>query len=194
MKSKGKKKKRISLEQSSIDMNSSQISQQSDDVTNNHNYHASVVDDDLHMILMTIYEAKKNLTLLEDLQPAYIILYDPDITMIRTIEAYQALISNKVKVYFMVYGKYIYHMIILYDNYFIEIYFESILIIIEGSAEEHRYVSSLAKEKKAFEYLIATKQHLVVSLPDHPSDIILSEEPNLSMSINMDTRTLYVCI
>lgn len=59
---------------------------------------------------------------------------------------------------------------------------------IEGSAEEHRYVATLAKEKKAFESLITTKEHLVVSLPDNPFDI--QEALQIDASLTMDSRSM----
>lgn len=42
----------------------------------------------------------------------------------------------------------------------------------DGSVEQHRYTGSLTKEKKAFESLIDTKEHMVISLPDHTEDLI----------------------
>jgi DNA excision repair protein ERCC-4 len=58
----------------------------------------------------------------------------------------------------------------------------------EGSAEEHRYVSALSKEKKAFESLIATKEHMVICLPDHPLDLQRAALQD-KMQLSMDTRT-----
>lgn len=58
----------------------------------------------------------------------------------------------------------------------------------EGSAEEHKYVGALAKEKKAFESLISTKEHMVISLPDHPLDV-LQEQQSDKLLLSMDTRT-----
>ena len=37
----------------------------------------------------------------------------------------------------------------------------------EGSVEDHRYVSRLARERRAFEELIKAKEGMVISLPDH---------------------------
>ncbi len=48
-------------------------------------------------------------------------------------------------------------------------------------------MGALAQEKKAFESLIATKEHLVVSLPDHPED--LQRELALDLSLSLDTRS-----
>jgi hypothetical protein len=43
---------------------------------------------------------------------------------------------------------------------------------LEGSVEQHRYTGTLSKEKKAFESLIDTKEHMVISLPDHSEDLL----------------------
>jgi hypothetical protein len=69
---------------------------------------ASVLDPDLHVVIMTHTEAKENFTTLHDCCPAYVVLYDPDITIIRTIETYQSMQPAEappVKVYFLLYGK-----------------------------------------------------------------------------------------
>lgn len=58
----------------------------------------------------------------------------------------------------------------------------------EGSAEEHKYVGALNKEKKAFESLILTKEHMVISLPDHPLDV-LHETQTDKLLLSLDTRT-----
>lgn len=58
----------------------------------------------------------------------------------------------------------------------------------EGSAEEHKYVGALSKEKKAFESLILTKEHMVISLPDHPMDV-LHEAQSDKLLLSLDTRT-----
>ncbi len=50
-------------------------------------------------------------------------------------------------------------------------------------------MGALAKEKKAFESLIATKQHLVVALPDNPAD--LAAELSNDLALSLDTRTSY---
>jgi DNA excision repair protein ERCC-4 len=63
------------------------------------------------------------------------------------------------------------------------------LASIEGSGEEHRYAGALFKEKKAFESLIAAKEHMVISLPDHPADV-LQEVQSDKLLLSMDTRTM----
>ncbi|RYG69229.1 hypothetical protein EON64_03245 [archaeon] len=57
----------------------------------------------------------------------------------------------------------------------------------EGSTEEHRYAGTLAKEKKAFESLIQTKEHMVVCLPDNPHD--LKQEQMEDNLLAMDSRS-----
>jgi DNA excision repair protein ERCC-4 len=71
--------------------------------------------------------------------PEYVILFDPDIGVIRELELFQALPSThwQLHVYFM-----------LYSN----------------SIEEQRYVSSIEQENKAFETLIQTKKTMVIPM------------------------------
>jgi hypothetical protein len=84
--------------------------------------------------------------------------------------------------------------------------------VAEGSGEEHRYAGALLKEKRAFESLIATKEHMVrlphcvsptvcnsalrgcvvlqvISLPDHPEDVQQESKAD-KLLLSMDTRTL----
>jgi hypothetical protein len=62
----------------------------------------------------------------------------------------------------------------------------------EGSTEEHRYVSSLSKEKSAFESLIKSKEHMVISLPDDPIDLQHEmDQDSKHTTISMDTRTIH---
>jgi hypothetical protein len=87
-----------------------------------------------------------------------------------------------------------------------------VLLRAEGSGEEHRYAGALLKEKRAFESLIATKEHMVrlphnvfplvrtsalpgcvvlqvISLPDHPEDVQQESKAD-KLLLSMDTRTL----
>ncbi|RWS01707.1 DNA repair endonuclease XPF-like protein [Dinothrombium tinctorium] len=75
--------------------------------------------------------------LLKLYKPKYFILYDPNMQVVRQLEVYQALVCapEKSKVYFFLY---------------------------EGSAEEQKYLTSLRKEKLAFETLIKEKASMVV--------------------------------
>lgn len=70
-------------------------------------------------------------------KPWFVIVYDPDMEVIRRLEIYQALYCSpkRVKVYFFMF---------------------------DGSAEEQRYLTSLRKEKEAFEFLIKEKAVMVV--------------------------------
>lgn len=94
-------------------------------------------------------------------QPLYFILYDGDMEIIRRIELYQALnLKNKVKVYFLVYT---------------------------GSAEEQCFLTSLRKEKEAFEFLIKEKAGLV--LP-HGIDGKTGDHPDLVRGSSLENETL----
>ncbi|XP_023245287.1 LOW QUALITY PROTEIN: DNA repair endonuclease XPF-like [Copidosoma floridanum] len=73
---------------------------------------------------------------LEDTLPKYVIMYTPDISAVRQLEVYQ----NKnppiaLKVYFLLYG---------------------------GSVEEQVYLTSLRREKEAFDKLVAAKTTMVI--------------------------------
>ena len=110
-----------------------------------------------------------------DVCPTYVIMYDPDISVIRELEAFQSTLPYYLRVYFLCYDK---------------------------SVEEHRYVTSLNKDKTAFEKLITTKEHLVVALPDDPFELEreiqaeasfgadLYDLSAVSTAVSSDTRTL----
>jgi len=74
------------------------------------------------VILCTYDQAKDCATLLEDLMPKNVILYDPDVSFIRQLEVYNAQQSkdNSLCVYFMVY---------------------------EESAEQQAYLTEVKREK-----------------------------------------------
>ncbi|XP_015913172.1 DNA repair endonuclease XPF [Parasteatoda tepidariorum] len=68
--------------------------------------------------------------------PKYMVFYDGDMELIRRIELYQALNpKTRIKVYFLIYS---------------------------GSSEEQSFLTSLRREKEAFEYLIREKASLVL--------------------------------
>lgn len=59
-------------------------------------------------MLMTHGEARENLSAMQDCSPAYVVLYDADITLIRAVETYQSMLppaASPVKVYFILYGE-----------------------------------------------------------------------------------------
>ncbi|ELT90017.1 hypothetical protein CAPTEDRAFT_178005 [Capitella teleta] len=88
---------------------------------------------------------------LEELQPTYVILYDADVTFVRQLEVFRASHPDKpLRVYFLMY---------------------------KGSTEEQRYLTSLRREKEAFEYLIRSKATMVI--PEEREGRI-EDDPNLS--------------
>ncbi|XP_052256550.1 DNA repair endonuclease XPF-like [Dreissena polymorpha] len=73
---------------------------------------------------------------LGEVQPTYVVLYDPDMEFVRQLEVYRATHPDRpLRVYFLMYV---------------------------GSVEEQRYLTSLRKEKEAFEYLIREKGTMVI--------------------------------
>jgi len=70
-------------------------------------------------------------SLLRETRPKYIIVYDPDIAVIRQVEIYRATNpSQQLQVYFLLY---------------------------DGSVEEQKYLSSVNRESEAFQSLIREK-------------------------------------
>lgn len=75
---------------------------------------------------------------LESLAPAYVVLYQVNVTVIRQLEIYEARKTEndvRTKIFFLVHA---------------------------GSVEEQSYLTSLRREKQAFEHLIETKTRMVV--------------------------------
>ncbi|KAL0078233.1 G protein gamma subunit [Phycomyces blakesleeanus] len=82
-------------------------------------------------ITIHCYEPNLNDQILEDTEPLFVIMYDPDPAFVRSIEIYRSLNPHlNVRVYFMVY---------------------------ENSVEEQVYLSEIRKEKEAFERMIREK-------------------------------------
>ncbi|CAH0391346.1 unnamed protein product [Bemisia tabaci] len=76
------------------------------------------------------------LVTLRNLKPKYIIMYDGEMTAIRMIENYQAAeAEHKITVYFLMYA---------------------------SSVEEQAYLTTLRREKEAFEFLIKEKASMVI--------------------------------
>ncbi|CAK7893180.1 DNA repair protein Rad1p [[Candida] anglica] len=85
-------------------------------------------------IILENYNERTNDSLLQELSPSYIIMYEPDLAFIRRVEIYQA--TNKespAKAYFMYYG---------------------------NSVEEQKHLLRIKKEKEAFTRLIREKASL----------------------------------
>ncbi|KAL0081166.1 hypothetical protein J3Q64DRAFT_1850905 [Phycomyces blakesleeanus] len=94
-------------------------------------------------ITIHCYEPNLNDQILEDTEPLFVIMYDPDPAFVRSIEIYRSLNPHlNVRVYFMVY---------------------------ENSVEEQVYLSEIRKEKEAFERMIREKSNMVIPIP--PSNV-----------------------
>ncbi|XP_073398989.1 DNA repair endonuclease XPF isoform X1 [Dendrobates tinctorius] len=72
---------------------------------------------------------------LHEVEPRYVVLYDAELSFVRQLEIYRASKQKTLRVYFLIYG---------------------------GSTEEQRYLTSLRKEKEAFEQLIREKASMVI--------------------------------
>lgn len=72
---------------------------------------------------------------LHEVEPRYVVLYDAELSFVRQLEVYRASKQKTLRVYFLIYG---------------------------GSTEEQRYLTSLRKEKEAFEKLIREKASMVI--------------------------------
>lgn len=84
---------------------------------------------------LTVIHPLKGLTdphsltrVLHEVEPSFVVLYDAELSFVRQLEIYKASRPGKaLRVYFLIYG---------------------------GSTEEQKYLTTLSKEKKAFEHLI----------------------------------------
>ncbi|PVH13883.1 uncharacterized protein CXQ87_002001 [Candidozyma duobushaemuli] len=87
-----------------------------------------------NQVIIETYSDKTNETLLQELCPSYIIMYEPDLAFIRRVEVYHATNANvEPKTYFMYYGT---------------------------SVEEQTHLMRIRKEKSAFTSLIREKANL----------------------------------
>ncbi|KAL0276275.1 UNVERIFIED_CONTAM: hypothetical protein PYX00_003883 [Menopon gallinae] len=96
--------------------------------------------------IIVIKSYKKNIMyisqVLQEMKPNWVILYDSDMTLVRQLEVFQRKnTAIPLTVYFLVYG---------------------------GTIEEQAYLTSLRKEKEAFDYLIQEKARMVI--PEDRSD------------------------
>lgn len=89
-------------------------------------------------IFITTYSAQN--TILGDLEPSFIIMYDQPIACIRKVEVYKAARPGfAVRVYFLLY---------------------------ENSVEHQQYITALQREKEAFDSLIMSKSKIVIPSVD----------------------------
>uniref|UniRef100_H3D5V9 DNA repair endonuclease XPF n=1 Tax=Tetraodon nigroviridis TaxID=99883 RepID=H3D5V9_TETNG len=112
---------------------------------------------------LTVIHPLKGLTdphsltrVLHEVEPSFVVLYDAELSFVRQLEIYKACRPGKpLRVYFLIYG---------------------------GSTEEQKYLTSLSKEKKAFEHLIREKATMVI-----PEEREGREDTNLDLARNMES-------
>lgn len=112
--------------------------------------------------------------ILEEIQPNHVIMYDGDVALIRMIETYSADITERRKA-----GYDMIPMIKVYYTYYDE------------SAEKHRYVDALTREKRAFESLESLISGGIISsitLPDSLADLSAAKKED--QTIVRDSRLL----
>ncbi|KAK6355381.1 hypothetical protein TWF696_004489 [Orbilia brochopaga] len=99
-------------------------------------------------------------SLLDELQPANVIMYNPDAAFIRTIEVYRSshVTAHNIRVYFMYYG---------------------------GSVEEQTYLSRVRREKDSFTKLIRQKASMTVTITN---DSQMVEDPQEQFLRTLNTR------
>lgn len=134
--------------------------------------------DPLDQVVICTYDQARthgygSASLLQDLMPTCVVLYDPDMTFIRELEVFQATTHSgsssaaassapTLEIYFM-----------LYDE----------------SAEQQSYLSEIQREKRAFDTLIRQKAHLMLpaNVYDLPFHVKMQRQQQPEYS--MDTRT-----
>ncbi|XP_056153472.1 DNA repair endonuclease XPF [Lampris incognitus] len=92
---------------------------------------------------------------LHEVEPSFVVLYDAEPSFVRQLEIYKASRPGKpLRVYFLIY---------------------------RGSTEEQKYLTTLSKEKKAFEHLIREKATMVV-----PEEREGREDTNLDLARGLE--------
>lgn len=118
-------------------------------------------------IIIEEYNEMTNDTLLQELSPSYIILYEADVSFIRRVEIHQAINkSSPAKAFFMYYG---------------------------GSVEEQTFLLRIKKEKEAFVKLIREKaslsKHFETSKDNYKFQIQKSDVINTRIAGGANFRT-----
>ena len=94
-------------------------------------------------VVCTRSQLGDRVSVLEEMQPDFVVLYEPSLEATREVEAYQAMHpERRVTVYYLVY---------------------------QDSVEEQRYLSDLRRERDAFKALIDEKANLVLAAPSASS-------------------------
>ncbi|KAK7100849.1 DNA repair endonuclease XPF-like [Littorina saxatilis] len=97
-----------------------------------------------------------------ELQPTYVVLYDPDMQFVRQLEVYKASHPKRqLHVYFLLYT---------------------------GSVEEQRYLTTLRREKEAFEFLIREKATMVIPEERDGKDMDPALQKELDAAEAADSR------
>ncbi|XP_051174347.1 DNA repair endonuclease XPF [Leptopilina boulardi] len=100
--------------------------------------------------------------ILNEIMPSFVVLYTADISTVRQLEIYQNRnVSLHLTVYFLIYG---------------------------GSVEEQAYLTSLRREKDAFEKLIKSKTTMVVPVEQDGKSEDCSAFPSTSTDESINTR------
>lgn len=90
-----------------------------------------------NVVVIHTYGGDENDSLLQELRPRHVIMYDPNPQFVRQVEVYRAIQRVHVQVYFMMYT---------------------------DSVEEQMYLAQLRREKDAFERLIKQKGNMAIPL------------------------------
>ena len=135
----------------------------------------------MHVSLFSYAEAAKRFSILEDLDPTFVVVVDPEVSFIRELEVFHAerclrarmraggddCIAPAMRVYFLMY---------------------------ERSIEERRYTATLNKERTAFAKLIEDKAHLIFTSAESLSAAATEKSrkrdgAKAGLTLSMDTRT-----
>lgn len=91
-----------------------------------------------NLVVVRSYRGDQDDKVLQELQPRFVIMYDPDPAFVRRVEVYRSTNPGVgIRVYFLIYA---------------------------DSVEEQRYLSSLRREKESFERLIREKSMMALPL------------------------------
>lgn len=63
------------------------------------------LDANLQIMIYTHTQAAASYDIMDEMDPSYVIMNDPDISLVRNIEVHQANRQSPLRVYFLVYGK-----------------------------------------------------------------------------------------
>lgn len=119
-----------------------------------------------NIVVIHTYRGEEDDSLLQELRPRYVIMYDPSPSFVRQVEVYRTIHRAEVQVYFMLYT---------------------------DSVEEQMYLAQLRREKDAFERFIRQKATMAIPLtvdgkPEEDADQRMLR--NLSSRVAGGSQTL----